>query len=148
MKLSKKPKPATLSPDTLDLLERVLDARLPAAYRDWLATRNGQMPENRVISFLENGRETDTNLHCLYAVNSENTYDDLWFYHSNYAAERHPWYLSIGSDGFGNQILLALKGPNHGKVFFCDHEVPFDVGLHLVAPSFQAFLEGLTPNEY
>ncbi|SLN59523.1 SMI1 / KNR4 family protein [Aquimixticola soesokkakensis] len=144
MSKSRKPTPVSLAPDTLDLLERVLDARLPPAYRDWLATRNGQMPESRVISFMENGKQTDTRLHCLYAVNSEHDYDDLWHYNSNYGGDFRPWYLSIGSDPFGNAILLAVKGPNHRQVFFSDHEVPFDVGLHFIAPSFEAFMDGMT----
>ncbi|NDU99572.1 SMI1/KNR4 family protein [Pseudoroseicyclus tamaricis] len=102
------------------------------------------MPEHRVITFVENGQETDTRLHYLYAVNSEHDYDDLWLYNSRYGEHLRPWYLSIGGDPFGNPIVLALKGPNHGKVFFSDHEVPFDVGLHVIAPSFEAFLAGLT----
>ena len=144
MRKPRKLTPSSLAPDTLDLLERVLDARLPEAYRDWLAMRNGQMPGNRVIKFLENGRETSTVLHYLYAVNSEHDYNDLWDYNSKYGEDLHPWYLSIGGDAFGNPIILALKGPNHGKVFFSDHEVPFDVGLHFVAPSFEALMAGLT----
>ncbi|WP_417522473.1 SMI1/KNR4 family protein [Marinovum sp.] len=144
MRKSPKPTPSTLAPDTLDLLERVLDVRLPPAYRDWLATRNGQMPENRVITFMQNGRQTDTVLHYLYAVNSEHDYNDLWDYNSKYGKDLRPWYLSIGGDAAGNPIVLALKGPNHGEVFFRDHEVPFDDGLHVIAPSFEAFLAGLT----
>ncbi|SMY06135.1 SMI1/KNR4 family protein [Flavimaricola marinus] len=143
MKSARKPTPSSLAADTLDLLERVLDARLPPAYRDWLANRNGQMPENRLITFEKDGRETSTILHYLYAVNSEHTYNDLWHYHSNYGGELRPWYLAIGGDEGGNSIVLALKGPNHGKVFFSDHEVPFDVGLNVIAPSFEAFLAGL-----
>ncbi len=34
MSKARKPTPSTLAPDTLDLLERVLGARLPPAYRD------------------------------------------------------------------------------------------------------------------
>lgn len=145
MRPSRTPTPASLAPDTLDLLERVLDARLPPAYRDWLGRRNGQTPENRHVTFMKNGRPSSTTLHALYAVNSEHSFNDLWHYHSTYGQELRPWYLSIGNDDGGNQIVLALKGPNHRKVFFHDHEVPFDVGLHLIAPSFEAFLTGLTP---
>ncbi|TCS50797.1 SMI1/KNR4 family protein SUKH-1 [Primorskyibacter sedentarius] len=128
----------------LDLLERVLDARLPPAYRDWLAKRNGQTPENRLVTFTQNGRESSTTLHALYAVNTKHTYNDLWYFHANFGQDLRPWYLSIGSDDGGNQIVIALKGPNHGKVFFRDHEVPLDVGMHIIAPSFEAFLAGLT----
>lgn len=48
MSQSRKPTPTSLAPDTLDLLERVLDAKLPPVYRYWLATRNGQMPHRRM----------------------------------------------------------------------------------------------------
>lgn len=143
MKSKRKPTPSTLAPDTLDLLEQVLGARLPPAYRDWLANHNGQMTENRLVTFVENGRETATTLHSLYAVNSEHAFNDLWHYHANYGAELRPWYLSIGADDGGNQFVLALKGPNHGQVFSRDHEVALDVGLHPVAPSFAAFMAGL-----
>ncbi|SLN66704.1 SMI1 / KNR4 family protein [Aquimixticola soesokkakensis] len=143
MKSRAKPTPSSLAPDTLDLLERVLGARLPAAYRDWLATRNGQTPENRLVSFTQNGRGSSTTLHSLYGVNCERACDDLWHNHASYGEELRPWYLSIGCDDGGNQIVLALKGPHHGKVFFLDHEVPLDAGLHLVAPSFDAFVTGL-----
>lgn len=102
------------------------------------------MPENRVITFVENGRETATVLHDLYAVNSEHDYNDLWDYNSKYGDGLRPWHLSIGGDASGNLIVLALKGPHYGKVFFSDHEVPVDVGLHVIAPSFEAFLAGLT----
>lgn len=56
MSNSRKPTPTTLALDTLDLLERVLDVRLPPAHRAWLATRNGQMPESRLTTLVENGK--------------------------------------------------------------------------------------------
>ncbi|WP_161860984.1 SMI1/KNR4 family protein [Algicella marina] len=143
MSTDHKPTPPSLSPDTLDLLERVFEARLPPAYRDWLATRNGQTPENRLIQFMENGRETGTTLHALYAVNAQHSYDDLWHYNAHFGQELRPWYLSIGRDDGGNQIVIALKGPNHGKILFRDHEVPLDVGLHVIAPNFDAFIAEL-----
>jgi hypothetical protein len=135
--------PSSLAPDTLELLERVLQAPLPSAYRDWLAKQNGQTPESRLVTFTVNGHETSTTLHALYAVNSQHTYNDLWHYYANYGQELRPWYLSIGRDDGGNQIVIALKGPNHGKILFLDHEVPLDMGLHVIAPSFEAFLAGL-----
>lgn len=145
MRTGRTPTPPSLAPDTLDLLERVLGARLPLDYRDWLATRNGQRPDNRLITFTENGRESGTTLHTLYAVNAQHDCDDLWHYHANFGQHLQPWYLSIGRDDGGNQIVLALKGPNHGKILFCDHEAPLDVGLHVIAPSFEAFIDGLRP---
>ncbi|WP_010139720.1 hypothetical protein [Oceanicola sp. S124] len=91
MRKSPKATPSSLAPDTRDLLGRVLEARLPAAYRDWLATRHGQMPENRVITFVTNGRETTTVLHYLYAVTSEHDYNDLWDCNSKYGEDLRPW---------------------------------------------------------
>jgi hypothetical protein len=143
MRTDHKPTPSSLAIDTLDLLERVLQARLPPSYRDWLAKRNGQTPENRLVTFMVNGHESSTTLHSLYAVNSQHTYNDLWHYYANYGQELRPWYLSIGRDDGGNQIVIALKGPNHGKILFLDHEVPLDLGLHVIAPSFEAFIIGL-----
>ncbi|APE44208.1 hypothetical protein BOO69_12970 [Sulfitobacter alexandrii] len=143
----RQPPPAGLAPDTLELLGRVLDARLPAPYRKWLAEHNGEMPENRRITFVEGGRETDTVLHYLYAVNAAEDYNDLWAYNRDYGAELRPWYIAIGGDVFGNPILLAVKGPDHGKVFFSNHENPFDDGLHVIADSFDAFLAGLGAGE-
>ncbi|WP_378945982.1 SMI1/KNR4 family protein [Paracoccus sp. R86501] len=146
MKSKRQSTPATLAPDTLDLLEHVLGARLPAPYRAWLAHRNGQLPKDRYVTFMANGRQSETHLHYLYAVNSSESFNDLWTYHSRYGAVYRHWYLSIGGDDFGNQFLLALKGPDHGKVFFCDHELPFDTALHLIANSFDDFIAGLRPD--
>ncbi|WP_057789592.1 SMI1/KNR4 family protein [Roseovarius atlanticus] len=136
--------PASLSPDALDLLQRVLGASLPPAYRTHLATRNGWMPEKTVFAFAGKTGTRRSNLHVLYAVNAAEDWADLWAVNRTFAEDTGPWHLCIGADDGGNQLVLALKGPEHGKVFFWAVDLPFAEGLRVVAPDFGAFLSGLT----
>jgi hypothetical protein len=60
--------------------------------------------------------------------------------------------LPIAVDPGGNLVLIAVSGPETGKVYFWDHEVEgleedsaSHRHLHLVAESFSEFLAKLAP---
>jgi hypothetical protein len=56
--------------------------------------------------------------------------------------------ILIGGDPGGNGICLVISGERRGQIWFWDHErepsKPDWSNMDLVAPSFDAFMRGLT----
>lgn len=153
MAKTRKTTPANLSPDVLNLLEQVLGVTLPGPYREFMQDQNGRAPQARMFRFSERGTEQTSELHGVMSVGSAQTYDDLWEVNRRLAGLVGRDYLCVAQDPLGNFILLCVRGPQYGKVFFADHEVvetmgptgsPLPEGVALIAPDFRAFLSGLT----
>ena len=109
---------------------------------------NGEELKPNCFNFAE---ATQVSLvHHLYKLNSKNRYDDLVRTVKLFTNRIPHNYLSIADDPFGNQICLAIKGENYGKVFFWDHEFEKDEGeppdtsnMSFIADNFDEFLSTL-----
>ena len=98
------------------VFESFLEIRLPKEYRRHLSKHNGEELKPNCFNFAE---ATQVSLvHHLYKLNSKNRYDDLVRTVKLFTNRIPHNYLSIADDLFGNQICLAIKGENYGKVFF------------------------------
>lgn len=53
--------------------------------------------------------------------------------------------IPFAEDSFGNAFCIGTDMGEHDQIFFMDHEIPGDNAFRLIAPSFDAFFEGLQP---
>jgi hypothetical protein len=54
-----------------------------------------------------------------------------------------PHVITIGDQCFGDQVCLAIVGPDRGKVFYWYHEDPDELRIYLIARSFSEFIDML-----
>lgn len=132
----------------VELFERVLNAKLPVAYRQFLLQHNGGYPSPENFRSLD-GQE-ESSVQDFYRINSKNRHDDLLDCWKLFRDRIPDDFLAIGSDPGGNQICIAVRGKFHGKIFFWDHEMEVEEGanpgmknMSLLADNFTSFLEAL-----
>lgn len=93
----------------------------PSSYKSFLMTYNACRTTKASFDFVENGRETGSDVKVFYGLK----YGRKEYYYSlNYAYEmfkdRIPQdFIPIASDSGGNQVLMNLKDE---KIWFWDHE--------------------------
>jgi len=147
-----KPNPyGKLSLDKLEEFEKEIGVKLPDEYRKYLIQYNGAKFENNTFS-LNWDKGNKSTIHSMYGIANK----PKWFS----IREQNPYlydinvvkkgYLSIGSDGLGNQILIKLKWPNKGAIYFWDHEKPFLRFKNVLlkqADSFIEFVDNLKKEE-
>ncbi len=117
---------------------------IPDAYRNFLEQYNGGIPSNRLIYF--NNDEKGTLIDIIFGFTKEK-YRDLRKTNIDMLNRIPTNTLAIADDQGGNLILLSVKGPDYGKVYFWDHELetePADYSnLTLIADSFEEFINNL-----
>ncbi|WP_010302603.1 SMI1/KNR4 family protein [Candidatus Odyssella thessalonicensis] len=138
----------------LEALEEVWRCSLPKPYRDFILKHNGGLPQPCRFYFKElkdNGSYVD----FLFGIRrgfNENLLMNIELYRDRVPNNMIP----IGDDPGGNLILISLKGPDRGKVYFWDHEmeadsaqgeVPDYSNLTLIADSFDEFINNLRNDE-
>ncbi len=122
--------------------------RLPDSYSRFLSLYNGGYPVPDAFDFA-NGQEGSSVQH-FHSGTSPDSYANLLQVRKTYEGRIPRRFLAVATDPGGNQICLALRGPDAGSVYFWDHElegdggaVPDERNMTLIAHSFDAFLEGL-----
>lgn len=127
--------------------EAQIGARLPEDYRQFLLRYNGGKPLPSGFRLaLRTGPYTDSMVHALYSL-YDGEFDNL---EDRVRWQRlPPGVIKIGCDPGGNGICLVLTGERRGQIWFRDHEreahPPDWSNMDFVAPSFDAFMRGLTP---
>lgn len=132
----------------LSILEKKIGISLPEDYRKYLINNNGAEFERDV--FLINEIEGESRIHHMRGILYEPQYASLFNYYKIYNQTLNEKFLSIAEDAFGNQILLKLKDPDRGAIYFWDHEVHFksiEEILIKLSNSFTDFVNSLTQNE-
>lgn len=122
-------------------------SNLPQKYRDFLLKYNGGIPQKKRFWF--KGKRDGSYLTEFYGIIKSST-SNLLMEQKN-AGERIPDNtLPIADDIYGNWILISLKGPDRGKIYFWDHElesyegeIPDYSNLTLIADSFEEFINSL-----
>lgn len=120
----------------LDELEQKLDAKLPAAYRKFLLSHNGGQPDPPY--FLHNVMSR------FYSLKVKERTDSLLANRKRMSKRLPPEVIPIAGDEFGNEICLAIKGKNRGKLYLWDHEgrpEPVDVAARYPEIIFNAYSE-------
>ena len=138
----------SVGPEAIELFQRFYKFKFPKPYKAFLLKQNGGTPEKNIFNFA-NGGEASI-VRGFFKINSSNSYDDLLSSIENYRNRMPNYYIPIADDTFGNNICLAIKGQNYGKVYFWDHENEVDDGetptmdnMSLLANNFDDFLNSL-----
>lgn len=138
---------AALSPAQLEEIESRLAIELPGDYRAFLLAHNGGRPIPDAFQ-MEGRWEMVDRFLGIHA----GAHDNLLDYVKAYAGRLPEELLPIAHDAFGNLICLAVRGPEHGGVYFWDHEWEAGMGappghdnVTCIAESFEAFLSSLSP---
>ena len=132
-------------------LEDLWGFGLPKSYRSFLLS-GPQDHSGKIFMFKE---ETDNGSVLSDYFKFEKGYARNILQMQTFSGSRVPSNMfPIASDQCGNLILLSVKGPDRGKIYFWDHEMEADEGevpdysnLTLIADSFEEFIEGLKEPE-
>lgn len=136
---------APFSPRHLEEVESRLAIELPQGYRAFLLTHNGGRPIPDAFQMGGRWEMVDRFLGI-----HEGEHDNLLDYVKAYEGRLPPELLPIAHDAFGNLICLAVRGLEHGGVYFWDHECEAGRGeppnydnVTWIAESFDAFLASM-----
>ena len=137
----------TLSESILVALEQYWEFKLPRSYRMFLLIHNGGEPCKDIFFVKEKQHGSDIrNFLGIYPDKNYNLLYYLKFYNNRIPSNTLP----IARDSFGNLILLSVKGPDYGKVYFWDHDWEAEDGvtpdysnLTLIADNFDEFINNL-----
>lgn len=153
------------SPADIEAVEAKYGFALPADYKAHLLANNGGRPDQRTfIQVTEDGRQVERDIRTFFSVRyGESTLESgLESLHS----ELHPDLVPFGDESGGDVFVLSVGPEDYGSVYYVAHEFytpPFSdddydeetdtvkplpprqygAGVHFLAPSFTAFLEGL-----
>jgi hypothetical protein len=133
-------------------IEARVGGKFPSDYVSFLQEFNGGSPSADRFEFVERGGIQADRVQLFYGI-----CDDEGFTIERRIrtfSERVPQLLCpIGSDPFGNQLLISLRAADHGAVYFWDHELECDdeedgCGTHpdsmpRIAASFTEFIDRL-----
>ena len=144
--------PGKLDETFLKALEQVWGFKLPTDYRNFLLEHNGGYPEKPVFDFKNDSEDGSvlSMFFCIYPDFNHNLLDNLKIYQHRIPSHMFP----IADDDCGNLILLSVKNPDRGKIYFWDHEMECEEGeepdysnLSLIADSFEEFCDKLREKE-
>ncbi|WP_046244998.1 SMI1/KNR4 family protein [Hymenobacter terrenus] len=153
--------PAT--PADLEAIEQQYGFTLPEDYKAHLLRYNGGWPKRRTfVEVQPDGEQVERDISDFYSVGHgtgtlEESLEDLY-------DQLHPDLVPFGSEAGGDQFVLSVGPQDYGSVYYIGHEfykapeyeydeetdestppAPLDygTGVHFLAPSFTAFLDGL-----
>lgn len=131
----------------LEVFESFVGYKLPKEYAEFLKGNVGETPNPSAFEVPDEG---DSSVQYFFPLLSKNKTETIAYKLKNYAGRVPEEMLPIGTDPGGNLILLAVTGPQRGKVFFWDHEQeaddedqPYYDNIKLLADSFAAFQASL-----
>lgn len=119
--------------------EMGLAVRLPDDYRAFLIKHNGGYPDP---DGFRGGDDVLNFFYGLWQKHGDLNYEELS--HRNFIPKE---MIPIACDPFGNAVLLEVRGPHRGRVWFWDHERWGDPAgaVSLLAGSFTEFVDSLVP---
>ena len=138
----------SVGPEAIELFECFLGRKFPKDYRDFLLQYNGGSVVPNCFDFL-NGQPGSL-VHFFMKINSKDIYNDLLSNIRTFNQRIPTSFISIAGDPFGNQVCIAISGPEYGKIYFWDHENEADDGepatmdnMTLITQNFSDFLNSL-----
>lgn len=121
---------------------------IPPAYRAFLLQHNGGHPDPADFRFADSTGDGGS-VAAFLGVNAPD-FMDLEHHLHVYRNRIPPTLFPIARDPGGNLIPLATAGPDHGTVYFWDHEAeaeegdpPTTANLTRIAANFAGFLSSL-----
>jgi hypothetical protein len=127
------------SEEALRQFEADIGERLPEDYRDFVIRCNGGSLGGGVLFTgpTPSGGETSVDIHHIGGFRPESYFSLPWQF-KTYRDWIRKTAIWIMGDSCGNAIVLAVVGPDRGRVYFRDHECG---GIELLANSFTDFIE-------
>ncbi len=135
-------------------VELLLGLRFPEQYRRHMMINNGGRCEPSEFSFIEDGRVSNSQIdwfHAIYDGEIDNLISVIKILKMD--KKRVPTQIvPIAHDPGGNLICISCDGPDHGAIYFWDHEKEVDYSvsddfdysnLYFIAADFDGFLSGL-----
>lgn len=147
----------------IEAVEQQYGFTLPEDYKAHLLRYNGGWPQRGTfVEVKADGREVERSISDFYSVrygkpNLERSLELL-------SDQLHPDLVPFGRDGGGDLFVVSVGPQDYGSVYYISHEfytppeydydedtdestppAPLDygTGVHFLAPSFTAFLDGL-----
>lgn len=132
--------------EDVELIERLLNSKLPSDYRRFLLEINGGRPSpNR----FENDLGIGSVVHFFFTADPASEFYQITQMINDYRGRIPRKLLPVASDPFGNLLLLDTGARSAGAVYFWDHEGenmegdPWWKNIALVATSFTDFVSKL-----
>jgi cell wall assembly regulator SMI1 len=128
-----------LKEETVSAFERLIGAKLPSDYRQFLVTHNGGRPEPDTIEIQE-FPASPTNIQVFFGFDRQFETSDLRWNREIVGNDLgEPDLLPIACDSFGDPFCVRLAGSDYGVIYFVNFEesVPH---RYYVAASFSALL--------
>lgn len=132
--------------ESIDGFEKSLGIKLPDDYREFIYKYDGGVPDPAVFDI---NKERDSSVvKELFGLETPLTASSLKYNLSLYENRIPSKFIPIGSDVFGNKIILGVGGDNFGAIFFWDHEneasdedvQTYHSNIFLISESFDDFL--------
>lgn len=133
--------------DAINELELIIGASLPRDYKEFMLKYDGGVPEPAAFDIQEESNSSVVK--AIFGLETPLVNSSVKYNIDLYKNRIPNDFMPIGSDAFGNRIVLGVRDKWAGKIFFWDHERESDeVGgyygnIFLISNSFEDFLLGL-----
>jgi cell wall assembly regulator SMI1 len=141
---------APVTPERIAEVERLIGVELPTQYKSFLLKHNGGAPVPDRFPYRREGKKPQAGMVAWFLAIYDGKHENLVRNIKAFQGRIPVDTLPIARDPGGNLILLGLRPPLQGKVFFWTKELESDDGtptepelLYHVADSFEEFLTSL-----
>jgi hypothetical protein len=138
--------------EDVQAVEEFMQCELPKDYLEFVSKYGGYGPDSAIFPIEPYSGGSSGSIGVFSGIGHREGYnllEDCKDYRGRVPAH----LLPIAENGMGSLICLSLTGPDTGYVYFWDHhedsgeDPPDTSNLHLIAKSFDAFIESLRHEE-
>jgi hypothetical protein len=127
--------------------ETLVHGSFPDDYKTFLKKENGGRPRPKQFRFTTKaGKTEESTTHYFFALHAGRV-GSLQKSFERYEKRVASGYIPIGTDPFGNIIVMNTMPHGNGRIYFWNHETESDLpsvaNMCLIAQSFLEFVEGL-----
>jgi cell wall assembly regulator SMI1 len=122
-------------------LEKQLEGKFPASYRQFLERHNGGQPQPATFVPVDRTEPTEV-INSFLAVDGDPKIDDMATFLKRYEKRLPKGCFPVAYDAFGNLICMALEEPDRGHIYFLNHE---GGAKRLIAQDWDKFLNSFQP---
>jgi hypothetical protein len=138
---------APLTEKQLDRIERDLDAKLLAPYRNFLLRTNGGKPHPDFFPIAEHKTLTYARVELFFGVGRPERKTNLDWHYKMLIGELPSYVLPIASTANDDVVFIAYGALNEGRIYFWErNDARLETGYdnsYLVAPNLDKFLDAL-----
>ncbi len=123
----------------MEIVEAELGVRFNDQYKAFIARNNGGYVNEENVYDIPPDNNSD--VHGIVPL------DKLSYLRRLVADQAGPDNIPIMFDSSGNHICMDMSGQNDGNIYFLHHEIPGREALAFLAPSLNAFLALVRPDD-